>query len=183
MRAPLAGTLTETNPFGTVGYGVFGKHAGVDLRASVGTKLLAPAAGKVVERYIGHKGLKVLALRIGDYDHRFLHLNDFSVKLGDAVKAGQVIGHTGNTGNVAAHLHWDVRRKGTAWNGSFSDYVDPMKLIGEEDELYKGQTAKYYHDKLVKTQKELERYKGYTQTWRLRYEGVMNWLKGKLGIK
>src|SRR3990167_10404400 len=128
MRSPINGTLTITNPFGEPGYGVFGKHAGVDLRAAVGTPVYAPATGVVTENYIGTSGIKVLGVEINGRWHRFLHLNDVVVKSGSFAE-GQLIAHSGNTGNVAAHLHWDVRTKGTAWNRAFSDYINPLSLL------------------------------------------------------
>lgn len=127
MRAPLD-NMTVTNPFGQSGYGVFGKHAGVDLRASIGTPVYAPADGVITENYTGTDGIIVLGVRIGSYDHRFLHLSKTVRKTGN-VKEGELIAYSGNTGNVVAHLHWDVRKAGTAWNHAFSDYVDPLSLI------------------------------------------------------
>lgn len=132
MIAPLK-TIYVTTPFGVSGsQWQFNRHMGVDLRASIGTPIYAPEAGVINERYVGSKGIKVLGLA-GTKWHRFLHLNDFMVGVGDKVKAGQLIGHTGNTGGVAAHLHWDVRKPNTAWSASFGNYYDPIKLITEED--------------------------------------------------
>lgn len=130
MRYPL-NSITVTNPFGQPGYGVFGKHAGVDLRAAIGTNVYAPANGVITESYVGSKGIQVLSMRIGNYEHRFLHLSQRLVPVGAQVKEGQVIAKSGNSGGVATHLHWDVRKAGTAWNRSFSDYVDPLSLISK----------------------------------------------------
>lgn len=129
MRYPLSGKITVTNPFGAKGYGVFGRHAGVDLRAGVGTALYAP--GKGIVRSIDNVGNKIIEAEIGGKWHRFLHLSGFRVKAGEKFNEGQLLGYTGNTGGVAAHLHWDVRKKGTAWNRSFSDYYNPQKLVGK----------------------------------------------------
>lgn len=134
MDAPLKGMLVVTNPFGAPGYGYFGRHAGVDLRAAVGTPLYAPDDGIINEKYVGSQGIKVLGMDIGEKWHRFLHLDSFKVNIGDKVKKGQLIGYTGNTGGVAAHLHWDVRKQNTKWTDSFSNYYNPIKLI-EEDEM------------------------------------------------
>lgn len=129
MRYPINGTITVTSPFGEYGsVWTFGRHMGVDLRANF-IALYAPASGVITERYVGSKGIQVLAMRIGNYDHRFLHLSAMTVNVGDRVNAGQRIGTTGNSGGVAAHIHWDVRKAGTAWNRSFSDYINPSTLI------------------------------------------------------
>lgn len=129
MIAPIKDKLIVTNKFGAKGYGYFGKHAGVDLRAKIDTSLFAPDDGRITEAYIGTKGIRVLSMRIGNKEHRFLHLSKFRVKVGQIVKKGQQIGNTGDTGGVAAHLHWDIRKAGTAWTHSFSDYYDPIKLL------------------------------------------------------
>lgn len=38
----------------------------------------------------------------------YAHLQDFSVKVGDAVTSGQVIAKVGNTGTTWAHLHFEI---------------------------------------------------------------------------
>lgn len=130
MIAPLK-SVTVTSPFGTKGsQWAFGTHMGVDLRAAVGTLLYAPEDGVINERYVGTEDIKVLGLA-GTKWHRFLHLDFFDVPLNVKVKQGQIIGRTGNTGQVAAHLHWDVRKPNTVWSASFSNYFDPMQLIKE----------------------------------------------------
>ena len=117
MRLPL-NSIYITNKHGTPGYGYFNRHCGWDLRASVDTKVYAKANGTVTEKYVGTSGIKVLSVRYPDYEHRYLHLSQMLVKVGQAVKEGQVIAKTGNTGNVAAHLHEDIRKPGTAWTAS-----------------------------------------------------------------
>lgn len=106
------------------------RHIGLDLRAAVGTPFFSPGDGKVTEVYTGSSGTKVTGVRIGDKDHRFLHLSKFSVSVGDNVKEGQVLGLTGNSGNVAPHLHWDVRKAGTAWSANLNNYINPSSIIG-----------------------------------------------------
>lgn len=134
MIAPLK-TMFVTHPFGITGsQWQFNRHMGVDLRAAVGVPLYAPEDGIINERYVGSKGILVLGLA-GTKWHRFLHLDSFAVPLNAQVKAGQLIGYTGNTGQVAAHLHWDVRKPNTLWSSSFSNYFDPMILLKEEDDM------------------------------------------------
>lgn len=127
MRYPLD-TVIVTNPHGTPGYGVFGRHCGLDLRAKVGTKVYAPGAGRVTEYYRGKDGTIVLGVRIGNYEHRFLHLQYARITNGEFM-AGQQLAFTGDTGNVQPHLHWDVRKANTPWNASFDNYINPLSLF------------------------------------------------------
>tara|TARA_R110000782_G_scaffold218913_1_gene306294 strand:- start:114 stop:911 length:798 start_codon:yes stop_codon:yes gene_type:complete len=127
MRLPLD-SIYITNPHGQPGYGRFGKHMGVDLRASVGTSVYAPGSGRVTECYVGSSETQVLSMRIGDKEHRFLHLSSMYPRVGDNVSEGQVIAKSGNSGNVAAHLHWDIRVAGTSWSASANNYFNPVTL-------------------------------------------------------
>ena len=52
----------------------------------------------------------------------FAHLDDFTVKKGDLVERGDLIGHVGSTGRVTGpHLHWSVRLRNAR--------VDPLSLM------------------------------------------------------
>jgi murein DD-endopeptidase MepM/ murein hydrolase activator NlpD len=86
-------------------------HKGLDIIALYGSRILAPADGKVL-----------VAGREGDYgnliilDHgngvttRFAHLARFQAQVGQAVRRGDVIGYVGSTGRTTApHLHYEVR--------------------------------------------------------------------------
>lgn len=112
------------------------RHIGVDLRASVGTPIYAPGAGTVT--LVDNVGLKLVEIRIDTMLHRFLHLDRNVLSTGQSVAEGQLIGYSGNTGGVAAHLHWDVRKNGTSYNASLNNYVDPMSLITNQgEEMFK----------------------------------------------
>lgn len=148
MRSPLS-TTTVTGPFGEVAVPGTGladssgvkRHIGVDLRATVGTPLYAPGAGVVTSSYTNStSGLQVIEARIEGKLHRFLHLSRRDVTTGQSFKEGQVIGLTGNSGGVPAHLHWDVRKDGTTYNSSFYNYTDPLSLISKGvDEVFNNQ--------------------------------------------
>jgi len=127
VRLPLD-SIFITNYHGTPGYGRFSKHMGLDLRASVGTNVYAPGSGRITERYVGSSGIQVLSMRIGNKEHRFLHLSQMLVSVGQNVGQGHIIAKSGNTGNVAAHLHWDIRVAGTSWSASANNYFDPQSL-------------------------------------------------------
>lgn len=64
----------------------------------------------------------MVRIRHADYNGKPLqtrsaHLSSISVKLGQSVKEGQIIGYTGQTGNVdGAHLHFEVILNGTRVN-------------------------------------------------------------------
>jgi len=94
VRLPLD-SIFITNPHGAPGYGRFGRHMGLDLRASVGTNVYAPGSGRITERYVGSSGIQVLSMRIGDKEHRFLHLSQMLVSVGQNVSEGQVIAKSG----------------------------------------------------------------------------------------
>lgn len=56
------------------------------------------------------------------YETIYAHLADFTVNVGQKVTAGQVIGHSDNTGNsTGPHLHFEVRLNG--------EPVDPALLL------------------------------------------------------
>lgn len=137
MRYPL-NSITVTGPFREVAVAGTGlpdsngvnRHIGVDLRASVGTTLYAPGDGVVLGSYTNPKtGLQVIETKIMGKIHRFLHLSRRDVTPGQSFKEGQVIGLTGNSGNVSAHLHWDVRNDSTTYNSSLSNYIDPFSTV------------------------------------------------------
>ena len=55
---------------------------------------------------------------------------DIKVNTKDKVKAGQVIGTQGHSGNSAAsHLHLEIRKEPPAWGKSSSDLVNPNHII------------------------------------------------------
>lgn len=98
-------------------------HAGTDFKASEGTAIRAPNAGKVVLSadlyFTGNTVILDHGLGLVSY---FAHLSTVSVKQGDRVSAGDLIGQVGHTGRVTGpHLHWSLRLAGAR--------VDPVSLI------------------------------------------------------
>ena len=66
--------------------------------------------------------------RAVDLDHgnglstRYGHLSSIDVRVGQSVKAGQIVGRVGSTGrSTGAHLHYETRVRGEA--------VDPQKFL------------------------------------------------------
>lgn len=130
MRRALDGNPPVSTYHGQPGYGYFGRHAGYDYPI-VRWAVRAPEAGTILNVWTGREtvdGGNIVELQ-GQYTHRFLHLQSASVKVGQKVAEGQELGITGNTGNVGFHLHHDVRKNGTRWTDSFSNYIDWEQLI------------------------------------------------------
>lgn len=119
FRFPLpSGTWEVSCPYGKKG------HKGVDLRAPLGTSIMAAASGRVT-----------LAGRYRDYgncviiDHGngistlYAHASRLCVNEGDYVSAGEVIALVGSTGNSTGnHLHFEVHIG--------SNRVNPQPYIG-----------------------------------------------------
>src|SRR3954471_22763071 len=78
---------------------VFRAHKGVDLAANRGTPIVAPAIGRVVS--VGWRlgyGLTVELQHTGEVVTLYAHCEKALVKVGDSVKAGQVIALVGSSG-------------------------------------------------------------------------------------
>jgi murein DD-endopeptidase MepM/ murein hydrolase activator NlpD len=112
FRLPLNGGVRGTN---------FGKrrilngqprspHTGADFPAPMGTPIHATQSGRVVlaeELYFSGNTV-IIDHGLGIYS-LYAHLSATDVAVGDAVKAGAVIGKVGATGRVTGpHLHWGV---------------------------------------------------------------------------
>ena len=101
-------------------------HKGIDIGVSVGTPVMATQSGKVL--YTAYEGFKKGYGRFVVLDHGngltswYGHLNDWVVKPGQTVAKGQLIAHSGNTGNsTGAHLHFGIKQ-GNNWLNP-TDYI------------------------------------------------------------
>ena len=89
-------------------------HDGIDIAAEAGTQVCAAADGTVYTVYEDETmGMTVVIRHEGGYTTKYASLaQEVSVKVGDAVTAGQVIGTVGNTAlletAVGDHLHFSV---------------------------------------------------------------------------
>lgn len=98
-------------------------HSGADFDAETGTPIDAPNGGIVVlAEDLYYSGNTVIIDHGQGLYSLFAHLSRYSVKPGDRVARGDVVGRVGATGRVTGpHLHWSVRLVGTR--------VDPLSLI------------------------------------------------------
>ena len=127
MGLPIKNGKIST-PFGKVGkQWSSGKHTGVDFAVPVGTPVLAVADGKVVNANWGKAyGNQVIITAPKGYVI-YAHLNAVRVKPGATVKAGQLIGESGNSGNsTGPHLHLEYRDN-VRW--SAGKPIDPKDLL------------------------------------------------------
>lgn len=112
--------------FGEKGSWMAGYHTGVDYRAPVGTKIFATRGGLVVHSgenssYGDAYGKHVIVETTYRGKKRqilYAHLSKTSVRTGQNIKAGDVVGLSGITGNTnGPHLHYEERfYPFTYWN-------------------------------------------------------------------
>lgn len=85
-------------------------HRGLDFSVPVGTPVRATADGVVLQ--IKHERGMGRMVRLDHGNHlttTYAHLSDWTVKVGQRVRRGETIGHSGNTGrSTAPHLHYEV---------------------------------------------------------------------------
>lgn len=103
-----------------------GVNKGIDIAGPVGTTIIAPVSGIVVQAGEGSDGWGI-AVKIRDdegYIHNLGHLSAVAgIKVGQRVEEGSVVGKMGSTGaSTGSHLSWDIRGP----NG----YVDPSRWAG-----------------------------------------------------
>lgn len=102
-------------------------HYGMDFTAPVGTKVYATGDGVVrdVQTIGGGYGRWIMIDHGFDYKTMYAHLSGFSVKIGDQVKRGQVIGYVGNSGtSTGPHLHYEVHKNGEPVNPQYYYFKD-----------------------------------------------------------
>ena len=121
---PVLGWVTSgfgfrTNPF----TGLTQMHEGLDISNRVGTPVMAPADGIVLDTGNDFAYGRTLTISHGfGMVSRFAHLNKILVRSGQKVKRGDKIGEVGMTGKTTGpHLHYEVRVNGIPAN--------PMRYI------------------------------------------------------
>lgn len=134
IMRPVFGEAEITRRFGVLPeeYKQFGfpGHEGVDWAVPEGTEVRACAMGVV--NFADTKGPYGLHVRITHSwgETVYAHLSGIKVAQGKVVKAGQLIGYSGNTGNsTGPHLHLTLKVTGQQTPGYPAGVVDPLKYM------------------------------------------------------
>src|SRR5213080_4307085 len=105
-----------------------GQHRGIDIGASAGDTVFAPAGGIVAFSGTTPGNGLTLSIRTGDgYTTSMTHLGSLAVKAGASVVEGSSVGTVGPTGTLThdvPYLYLSIRRADEE-NG----YVDPLTLL------------------------------------------------------
>lgn len=113
-----------------------GVHHGVDYDTPTGTPIRTPMAGRVRSWYDNYGGGKAITVQKGKTFLWFMHLSEQLRKTGEQIKAGQLIGKSGNTGSMTnyRHLHFQVNQGGEG--NRFS--TDPIPWLRKNDKTGNG---------------------------------------------
>lgn len=133
-----AGTKINSGRFGCSRENATKWHGGVDLKAIEGTAFVSVYMGRVTAirdlkpadpNYKSGVG-NFIIVRSDGFSIKYCHLGEISVKVGDTVSAGAVLGKTGKSGNAwnvpFKHLHIEVSTDHFATN---QRYVDPEPYL------------------------------------------------------
>ncbi len=119
--------------------GVTRWHKGIDIgtNAETGKRVIAAASGTVIYRAYqsgtsaspGY-GNYVIIYHGNGFATLYAHMNSAAVSVGQRISQGQTVGYSGNTGGVAPHLHFEIRKASSVGNffGS-NNWLDPLDYL------------------------------------------------------
>ncbi len=138
---PLKNKLTVTSSYGTRTHPIFGSkkmHNGIDLKANY-ENVYSVIDGIVTATGWDSKGggnfIKVK--HFNRFETTYMHLSEIYYRIGEKVKAGFIIGKSGNSGNsTGPHLHFSVKEFGQNINPShfLNDLIKVNNLIATYNE-------------------------------------------------
>ncbi|MEU0631816.1 M23 family metallopeptidase [Streptomyces sp. NPDC005989] len=110
------------------------KHSGQDFAVPIGTKVEAAHSGTVVKAGPNGGGdgpaygnAVVIKHANGTYS-QYAHLSKIEVRIGEAVKTGEKIALSGNTGNSSGpHLHFEIRH-----TADYGSAVNPVGFLHKQ---------------------------------------------------
>lgn len=116
-------------------------HEGVDIFAPTGTPVASPTEAVILGTgFQGYGGNYVFTANPGDEKYYYAHLDSVAstIKVGSVIKAGDIIGYVGNTGNGEGgkpHLHFGIYKKVT------TAPINPFERLTQEFTLTERTTA------------------------------------------
>lgn len=147
MRKPFDGDYRVSQLFGAnpAMYARFNYlgHNGIDWAMPVGTPILSPHAGTVIEAREDKDGYGLYVKVENSKEGSVLaHFSQLDVKVGQKVSEGQRLGLSGNTGySTDPHLHWGyylMPRDRSNGYGGFIDQSPYIGMSGSGGVIYKG---------------------------------------------
>lgn len=114
-------------------------HKGIDIgtNAEVGKRVVAAASGTVI--YSAYQSGTSSSPGYGNYliiyhgdgfASLYAHMQSKAVSTGNYVSQGQTIGYSGNTGGVAPHLHFEIRKASSVGNFfGVNNWLDPLDYL------------------------------------------------------
>lgn len=128
ISMPLGNNLVVTSPYGVRNHPVYGgqkMHNGVDFKAGY-ENVYSVLDGIVSEAGWDDKGGgNYIKIRHSDkYETSYLHLSAIYYRVGESVRAGYIIGKSGNSGtSTGPHLHFAVKE--------FGKFVNPIRFLND----------------------------------------------------
>lgn len=118
--------MRVSSPFGNRMHPIYKElrfHKGIDVAAPTGTPVYAIADGTIqIAKYGTGYGNYIKVAHTNNTQALYAHLSQIAVTAGQEVKAGQVIGYVGSTGDsTGAHLHFEFHLDGKP--------IDPISLV------------------------------------------------------
>lgn len=114
-------------------------HKGIDIgtNAEVGKRVVAAASGTVI--YSAYQsgtssspgyGNYLIIYHGGGFATLYAHMQSKAVSTGTYVSQGQTVGYSGNTGGVAPHLHFEIRKASSVGNFfGVNNWLDPLDYL------------------------------------------------------
>ncbi|CAI8877730.1 M23 family metallopeptidase [Chryseobacterium sp. IT-36CA2] len=133
---PLAGKMAITSSYGARVHPISGNrkmHSGIDLKAYYENVYAVMDGVVTAVGWDSRGGGNYIKIRhFNRFETAYLHLSEIYYRTGEFVKAGFILGRSGNTGNsTGPHLHFSVKEFGQSINPAhfFNDLIQATHLM------------------------------------------------------
>ncbi|MFC7377676.1 peptidoglycan DD-metalloendopeptidase family protein [Brevundimonas sp. GCM10030266] len=149
MRTPVERGFRVSSSFGFRRHPISGfrkMHQGIDFAAGMGTPVIAPADGVVVEaRRWGGYGNWLRIRHPNGLESGYGHLSRYAsgIRAGQRVSQGQVVAYVGSTGaSTGPHLHYEIWRNGQRINPAGVRTEEGTVLAGADLAAFRAEKAR-----------------------------------------